>query len=119
MQEKTNSINYLKVWNLSWPIILANVSIPMIGATNIAVLGHLESKDFIAAVALGVVALQFIYWGFSFLRKVTTGLTAQAYGAKQDEERIHILIRNLIIAAFLGLIIILLKDIISNITFFF
>lgn len=119
MQEKTNSINYLKVWNLSWPIILANVSIPMIGATNIAVLGHLESKDFIAAVALGVVALQFIYWGFSFLRKVTTGLTAQAYGAKQDEERIHILIRNLIIAVFLGLIIILLKDIISDITFFF
>ena len=64
--QKESEISYLKVWNLSWPIILANISIPMIGATNIAVLGHLESSEFIAAVALGVVALQFINWGFSF-----------------------------------------------------
>ncbi len=118
MQENKD-ISYLKVWNLSWPIILANISIPMIGATNIAVLGHLESSEFIAAVALGVVALQFINWGFSFLRKVTTGLSAQAFGADNNEELLHILIRNLLVAIILGLIIVILQKPISDITFYF
>lgn len=114
---KLKNINYTRVWNLAWPIILANVSIPMIGATNIAVLGHLPDSNFIAAVAIGVVALQCIYWGFSFLRKVTTGVTAQAFGAGKDTELILILIRNLLIAFIFGILTTALQYPISKITF--
>ena len=67
------NISYSRVWFLAWPIILANTTIPLIGATNVAVVGRLDSPIYIGAVALGVLVLQCIYWSFAFLRKATTG----------------------------------------------
>ncbi len=102
-------MQYLKVWNLAWPIILANISIPLIGATNVAVMGRLPSPLYIGGVSLGVIVLQCIYWTFAFLRKSTTAITAQAYGARNNNEVVLSLCRGLLIAMLLGLLTVVLQ----------
>lgn len=114
---KNFDISYSRVWYLAWPIILANITIPLIGATNIAVVGHMGSPVFIGAVALGVLVLQCIYWSFAFLRKSTTGLTAQAFGQGDQAGIFAALFRSLIIAFSLGLIVTLLQKPIEYIAF--
>ena len=63
------------------PIILANVSVPLLGAVNTAVVGHLDAPYYIGAVAIGAMLFNFIYHLFNCLRMGTTGPTAQARGA--------------------------------------
>lgn len=117
VQHATTQITYQRIWNLAWPIILANITIPLIGATNIAVMGRMPSPIFIGAVALGVVVLQCIYWSFSFLRKGTTGVTAQAYGAQNYPEIYLSLARALLLAFSLGIIVIIFQELISWLAF--
>lgn len=71
-----------RMWHLAWPMILANISIPLLGLVDTAVMGYMESPDYLAAVSFGAVAFSFIYWAFGFLRMSTTGFVAQMYGAK-------------------------------------
>ena len=67
--------------DIAWPAILSNISIPLLGLVDAAILGHLENASFLGAVAIGAALLSFLYWGFSFLRMGTTGLVARASGA--------------------------------------
>jgi MATE family multidrug resistance protein len=90
-------------WRLAGPIILANLSVPMLGAVDTAVMGHLPDPAYLGGVAVGAVVFQFIYWGFGFLRMGTTGLAAQAYGADDQAELRAILLRSLLIAVAAGL----------------
>lgn len=110
-------INLTRVWNLVWPILLANISIPLIGATNIAVMGHMPSPVYIGAVALGVIIFQSIYWGFAFLRSGTTGITAQALGANDYHHVVIALFRSLTIAFILGTVVVLLQTPIAEFSF--
>ena len=114
---KNFDISYSRVWFLAWPIILANMTIPLIGATNVAVVGRMESPVYIGAVALWVLVLQCIYWSFAFLRKSTTGITAQAFGEGDQAGIFAALFRSLIIASTLGLIVTLLQQPIEYIAF--
>ena len=75
-----------RVWRLAFPIILSNISVPLLGAVDTAVVGHLPEPYYLGAVAVGAMIFNFIYWGFGFLRMGTTGLTAQAYGAGDVDE---------------------------------
>jgi len=68
------------------PIILANVSVPLLGAVNTAVVGHLDAPYYIGAVAIGAMLFNFIYHLFNCLRMGTTGPTAQARGAGDAAE---------------------------------
>ena len=70
-----------RVLTLTAPIILSNLSIPLLGAVDTAVMGHLPDPAFIGGVAIGALIFSYIYWGFGFLRMGTTGLVAQAHGA--------------------------------------
>ena len=75
-----------RVWALAFPIILSNISVPLLGAVDTAVVGHLPNAYYLGAVAVGAMVFNFIYWGFGFLRMATTGLTAQAQGAGKADE---------------------------------
>ena len=70
-------INRKKIWELSWPIILANFSIPLVGLVDTLIMGHMPSSDYLAAVALGGIIFNFMYAGLNFLRMGTTGIIAQ------------------------------------------
>ncbi|MFA7553179.1 MAG: MATE family efflux transporter [Spongiibacteraceae bacterium] len=87
-------------------MIISNLSVPLLGMVDTAVLGHLKSPHFLAAVAVGSSILAFLYWGFGFLRMGTTGLTAQAYGADQHDQSRLIAFRSIIIALCLGIMVI-------------
>ena len=95
-----------RVLSLAYPIILANISIPLLGLTDTAVIGHLGALDVLAGISMGAVLMGSIYWFFGFLRMGVTGLVAQARGAKEDVEVSSILIRGLVIAAVGGIILI-------------
>lgn len=69
-----------RVWRLAGPIILANLTVPLLGAVDTAVVGRLPDPAYLGAVAVGATIFSFVYWGFGFLRMSTTGLTAQAWG---------------------------------------
>ncbi|UZE96115.1 MATE family efflux transporter [Alkalimarinus alittae] len=72
-----------RIWAIAWPLIIANITVPLLGLVDAAVLGHLDSPVYLGAVAIGANIFSFIFWGFGFLRMGTTGLVAQAYGAQQ------------------------------------
>ncbi len=91
-----------RVWRLAAPMILANISVPLLGAVDTAVVGHLPEAYYLGAVAVGAVVFTFVYWGFGFLRMGTTGLTAQALGAGDVDEVRASLARAMLIALVLS-----------------
>ncbi|MEM7563537.1 MAG: MATE family efflux transporter [Pseudomonadota bacterium] len=101
-------VSHRKVWKLAIPIILANLSVPLVGAVDTAVVGQLPEPAAIGAVALGALIFSFLYWGFGFLRMGTSGFVAQAYGAKNRQVLSETLVRALLLALLLGLLTILL-----------
>lgn len=98
-----------KVWGLALPIMLANVSIPLVGAVDTAVMGHLPSEVYIGAVAIGAVVFSFLYWGFGFLRMGTTGFVSQAYGARDHDEVANAFARAVMVGLGVGAALILLQ----------
>ena len=103
-----NSDWHRRVWQLAGPIILANLTTPLLGAVDTAVVGHLPDPSYIGGVAVGSVIFSFLFWGFGFLRMGTTGFTAQAHGAGDAAELRACLLRALTLAlGFGGLIIVL------------
>ena len=94
---------------LAWPIILSNVTTPLLGLVDTAVVGRLPGPHYIGAVAIGAASFSLIFWLFGFLRMGTSGFTAQAFGAGDTQERLAILMRATLLAAALGLVLILLQ----------
>lgn len=91
-----------RVWALAWPLILSNLTVPLVGAADTAVIGHLDDPAFIGGVALGTLLFNYVYWGFGFLRMGTTGLASQAVGADDQDEVRAVLARALVLAAVFG-----------------
>ncbi|WP_444679192.1 MATE family efflux transporter [Halomonas sp. E19] len=95
---------------LAWPIILSNITVPLLGLVDTAVVGHLPDSRYLAAVTLGATLFSFLYWGFGFLRMGTTGLTSQAVGRENDSEVRHLLGQSLLLAAAIGTLLILFSQ---------
>lgn len=100
---------HVRVLRLAAPIIVANVSVPLLGAVDTAVVGHLPDPAYLGGVAVGAMIFNFLYWGFGFLRMGTTGFVAQAQGAGDGAEVRAVLGRALLIAAALGAAMIALQ----------
>ena len=115
---KNNRFNHRLVLRLAIPMILTNISTPLLGLVDTAVLGHLGSANYLAAVALGSLIFSFIFWGFGFLRMGTTGLTAQAFGEIDRGEVLLILFRAIILALIISGFILLASSYISEMSFF-
>src|SRR5262245_12719977 len=98
-----------RVFRLSLPIIVSNLSIPLMGAVDTAVMGHLPDAAYIGGVALGALFFSYVYWSLSFLRMGTTGFVAQANGARDDQELRHITGRGVLLALALGAAIVALQ----------
>jgi MATE family multidrug resistance protein len=98
-----------RVWRLAFPVILSNLSVPLMGAVDTAVMGHLPDPAYIGGVAIGALIFNYIYWGFGFLRMGTTGLVAQANGAGDRGEMRALFLRGLLVALSLGVLIVALQ----------
>jgi len=97
-----------RVFHLAWPIILSNISIPLLGLVDTAVIGNLGQAALIGSIALGALMFSFLYWGFGFLRMGTTGLVAQAYGAGKLEEVKAAVYRAMLLALAIGFVLLVL-----------
>ncbi len=100
---------HLQVWQLAWPMILSNITVPLLGLVDTAVTGHLPDPRYLGAVAVGSGLFSVLYWGFGFLRMGTTGLTAQALGAQDRQQVPMLLARSLLISMVIGLSLILFQ----------
>jgi MATE family multidrug resistance protein len=74
-----------QVWRIAAPMILSNISAPLLGMVDTGVTGHLESSTYLAAVAIGSTIFGFLYTGMNFLRMGTTGIAAQCFGADDND----------------------------------
>ena len=112
-------INRKSIWSLSWPLIIANFTIPLVGLTDTIIMGHMPDSTYIAAIALGGIVFNFMYAGLNFLRMSTTGIVSQNLGSKDFDEVLLSLLRPLFIAFLIGLILLLSKDFLFNLSVYF
>lgn len=108
-----------EILRLAIPNIVSNITVPLLGMVDIFIAGHLDSQEYIGAMAVANIIFNFIYWNFSFLRMGTSGFTAQAYGANNAEGQMDALFRSFIVTIVSGMIIIFLQSIILEVGFFF
>lgn len=108
-----------QILHIALPSIISNITVPLLALVDTTIVGHLGSASYIAAIALGGIIFNMIYWLFNFLRMGTGGLTAQAYGANQHQATSYILLRSLTIAGGIALTLLLLQRPIFQVTFHF
>lgn len=106
-----------KILNLAIPNIISNLSVPLLGVVDTALVGHLDQAYYLGAIAVGSMIFNFIFWGFGFLRMGTTGLTAQAYGDENETDSLMTLARALLVAIIFGVLIVLLQAWIADLSF--
>lgn len=107
------------ILRLAIPNIISNITVPLLGMADLAIMGHLGSEKYLGAIALAGIVFNFIYWGFSFLRMGTSGFAAQAFGQKNTNKLAAVLQHALLIALAGGALLILLQYPIQKLGFYF
>jgi len=108
-----------RIFRLAIPNIISNITVPLLGMADLAILGHLDSEKYLGAIALGGTIFNVIYWSFGFLRMGTSGFVSQAYGQKNNERISSVLTHALLIAIIGGLFLVLLQYPIQKTAFYF
>lgn len=99
-----------EIFRIAVPNIISNITVPLMGIFSTAIAGHCgDSAATIGALAIGVSIFNFIYWNCSFIRMGTSGLTAQAFGAKDFTTTTAMLVRAVALSAVLGLAVLVLQ----------
>ena len=98
-----------RILSLALPSIAANVTTPLLGMVDTAITGHMGGAVYIAAIAVGGVMFNMLYWLFGFLRAGTSGLCARAYGADDSEQMALVLYRSLLLGCCVGVAMIALQ----------
>ena len=76
----------LQILKIALPAIATNVTVPLLGLVDTAIVGHMGSAAYIGAIAVGSMMFNLVYWLLGFLRMSTSGLTAQARGRRDFGE---------------------------------
>lgn len=99
-----------QILRLAIPNIITNITVPLLGMVDVAIMGHIGNATHIGAIAIGTMIFNLIYWNFGFLRMGTSGLTAQAFGKEDYVEAMRIMVRGLAIALCAALTLIILQN---------
>ncbi len=99
-----------KILHLALPAIISNITVPLLGLVDVAIVGHLGAAAYIGAIAVGGMLFNMIYWLFGFLRMGTSGLTSQAYGKRDFRESVRVLYRALGVGLAFACCLILLQE---------
>ncbi len=97
-----------EILKLAIPNIISNISVPLLSTVDTALMGRL-SELHLGAVGIGAMIFNFVYWNFGFLRMGTTGITAQAFGKKDNQEIIVTLSRALLVAFILAIAVVVFQ----------
>ena len=106
-----------EILQIALPSIVSNITVPLLGLIDAAIVGHLGAASYIGAIAVGGMLFNIIYWIFGFLRMGTSGMTSQAYGQKDEAETMRILARSMGVGMLIALALIILQYPIERIAF--
>ena len=98
-----------QILQIALPSIVSNITVPLLGMIDVAIVGHMGSPVYIGAVAVGSMIFNLVYWLFGFLRMGSSGLTAQALGRRDFTEVTRLLVRSVSIALGIALLLIILQ----------
>ncbi len=107
-----------QILQIALPSIVSNITVPLLGLIDVAIVGHLGSPAYIGAIAVGGMLFNIIYWIFGFLRMGTSGMTSQAFGKLDLPEVVRLLIRSVGIGLAVAFCLILLQTPIRQGAFF-
>ena len=110
-------LQHRQVWQLALPMILSNLTVPLVGMVDTAVVAHLEEEQHLGAVSLGAALFGIIFWGFGFLRMGTTALAAQALGRAEQTELTALLVRAVLLSLVLAVLLMLLSPWVGQLSF--
>lgn len=99
-----------RLFALAVPMILSNITVPLLGLVDTAVVGHLSNAYYLGGVAVGSTVITLILWILGFLRMSTTGLVAQTYGANDTQGQYRLLIQSASLALLFSLLILALQQ---------
>lgn len=105
---------YHKILSLSIPNIISNITIPLVGMADLAIVGLIGSDTMLSAIAIGTAVFNMLYYTFAFLRMGTSGITAQAYGRKDFSQMSVVILRGAALALLLSIVILLLSPLIIS-----
>lgn len=100
-----SSLSYSSLLRQSWPIILANASVPVLGLIDTAVIGHFGTLSELASLAMAALIFSFVYWSFGFLRMGTTGFVARADGVNNTNELMRVVLQSSLLAFVIALLL--------------
>lgn len=98
-----------QILKIALPSIVSNITVPLLGLIDVTITGHMGGAAYVGAIAVGGMLFNIIYWLFVFLRMGTSGLTAQAFGARRLNEVVNVLTRALTVALVLSFVLLLLQ----------
>lgn len=112
------------ILGIALPSIVSNITVPLLGLVDVAVTGHMGSSNgadgalvashYVGAIAVGGMLFNIIYWMFAFLRMGTSGETAQAFGRRDLDSVVRLLLQSLLLALLLGMVLTLLSPIVRE-----
>ncbi len=108
-----------QVLAIALPMVLSNITVPLLGLVDAAVIGHLEHAWYLGGVALGSTMISVTFWLLGFLRMSTTGLTAQAHGAQNSQQLARVLLQGSVIALGLAALFLLFHRPVAELIFHF
>ena len=106
-----------RILHLAIPSIVSNITVPLLGLVDVTIMGHLGATAYIGAIAVGGLLFNILYWNFGFLRMGTSGLTSQAYGRKDKEAEIRVLVQAVSVGLFSALAMLILQYPIERLAF--
>ena len=109
-------MTYWKIFAIALPMILSAISVPMLGIVDTAILGHLDSPRYLAAINIGTTIFNVLFWGFGFLKMSTTGLVAQSYGEKNHNKCDLQLSQALLVASFIAIVLLSFQSVIGSLS---
>ncbi|MGP1477249.1 MAG: MATE family efflux transporter [Phocaeicola sp.] len=111
--DKTNR----QILQIALPSIVSNITVPLLGLIDVAITGHLGATSYIGAIAVGGMLFNIIYWVFGFLRMGTGGMVAQAFGRRDRQEIIRLLLRSVTVAFSIAMMLVMAQKLINLIAF--
>ncbi|WP_416306838.1 MATE family efflux transporter [Neptunicella sp. SCSIO 80796] len=114
-----NKTEHLKIALISGPMLLSNITQPLLGMVDTAIVGHMDAVDFLAGVAIGAMLITQLYWLSGALRMSTTGLSAQAKGQGSVENATKTLLQSLLLALVIATLLFLGRNWLLQVAIYF
>lgn len=108
-----------EILSLAIPSIVTNITVPLLGLVDVAIVGHMGDASYIGAIAVGTMMMNVICWLFGFLRMGTSGMTSQAYGRGDSKEAAAILFQAIALGAAIGILFVLFQPLLLRLFLFF